>query len=297
MTKKKNELIVPGNQSLLEQTKEAAWNSLSVESKKAYSSDYKSFFDLIQKDPKDVEPNDILKFIEHLESLGRANRTINRKIASISKMFKVMQIAGEIKQNPVDVLKQFKNISFKAYKNLNIGIDIKDIKKAIKVTKDTTENERKIILIIKTMGMSGVRISELTGMKNKDLVKFDDTNYIINLIGKGKKERSIFLSNELVEEIREMFPVKKEVPFIFYTIRGNRYDRKNLWKQMTDFFQKRIEKHVHPHMLRHFFITHKISVEGQDIKAVSRYAGHSEVATTLLYVDTALDVKNSKIKI
>lgn len=55
---------------------------------------------------------------------------------------------------------------------------------------------------------------------------------------------------------------------------------------------------VHPHTLRHVFITHKISTEKRDIKAVSRYVGHADVATTLeMYVDTALDPKSAKVKI
>jgi integrase len=51
-------------------------------------------------------------------------------------------------------------------------------------------------------------------------------------------------------------------------------------------------------MARHFFITYKIYIEKEDIKAVSLYVGHQEIGTTLkMYVDTSLDSKTSQIKI
>lgn len=71
----------------VEQIKTAAWMSLSKESQKAYQSDFKLFFDYIQKAPKNIVATDILKYIEHLEEKGFKNSTINRKIASLSRMF------------------------------------------------------------------------------------------------------------------------------------------------------------------------------------------------------------------
>ncbi len=294
----KNDLLAIGHNKNVLQVKDAAWNSLSEESKKAYSSDYKLFFDFVGKDPKNITADDILKFIDDLEKKDYKNNTINRKIASISKMFKVMVIAGEIKQNPVDVLKQFRNINFKTSKNIHLGLTIDDIKKVVKVTKNTTTQDKKIILIIRMLAMTGLRISEFTGIRNKDILNFDKDNQVVSIVGKGKKERQIYLSNIFIEEIRKLYPVTEKSEYLFYNRLYKRYDRRVLWLQLKTIFHERIGKDAHPHMLRHFFATYKINVEKQDIKAVSKFLGHSDVSITLnAYVDTALDVKNSKIKI
>ena len=86
--------------------------------------------------------------------------------------------------------------------------------------------------------------------------------------------------------------------YLFYNSRMKKFNRKVLWSQITQFSQKRINKHVNPHKLRHFFGTYKINVEKQDIKAVSRYMGHSSTSITMdFYVDTELDTKSANIKI
>lgn len=295
---KKNELAIVKKSTKSIQVKDTAWNSLSAESQMAYAYDYKLFFEFISKDPKDVTASDVLAFIEDLEENNYKNSSINRKIASLSKMFKIMVLAGDIKINPVDALKQFRNISYKTSKNANIGLTMQDIKKAVKILKNSTDKNLRTILIIRMLTMSGLRISEFTAIKNNDIVDFDDGNKIINIVGKGKKERKIYIDNIFLSEIKEVYPDREDIPYLFYTLRSKRYSRKVLWREINKFFKKRINKNVHPHMLRHFYGTYKINVEKQDIKAVSIYMGHSDVSITLnAYVDTALDSKNSKIKI
>lgn len=274
--------------------KQTAWNSLSKESQNSYSFDFKLFFDFIKKSAQDVTANDILKYIDYLRDNNYKNSTINRKISSLSKLFKVMKAAGEIKENPVDILKQFKNISFKTNKEVRISLTIEELKTAVK---NPSANDKWIVVIIKMLAKTGLRISELTGIKNDDIEKYDDKNFVIRIVGKGNKERFIFIENKFLQTIRKQYP-EKGSEYLFYNNRLGRLDRRRLWSEIKRFFLKKIGKRVHPHMLRHFFATHKINTEKQDIKAVSKFLGHSSVSTTLnAYVDTSLDVKNCKIKI
>lgn len=278
--------------------KEAAWNSLSKESRAAYQSDFNLFFSFIKKNPKQVVPNDILEYVNHLQKEGYKNSSINRKVASLSKMFRIMKIAGEIKDNPVETLKEFKKISMTVNREVKIPITIKDVKRAVKIRVNDTLPIRKMALIVKFLSTTGLRISEFINIKNGDIQDYDRGNKIVRIVGKGKKERSIFIGNELLAEIRAAYPEIKECKHLFYTIRKTPYDRRALYAQIKSFFWSRIKKRVHPHMLRHTYITHKISVEKRDIKAVSRFVGHADVSTTLnMYVDKTLDVKESKIKI
>jgi len=280
------------------QIKDLAWEALAEGSQKAYSFDYQLFLKFIKKDLKNIKAGDILKYIEYLEKNNYKNSSINRKIASLSKMFKIMKISGEIEINPVELLKQFKNISYKISKGINIALTIEDIRKTVKKTKTISIQEKKIILIIKMLAMTGLRISEFINIKNKDIYNFNSENKIIKIIGKGKKERKIYISNTFLSEIKKIYPDKKDIEFLFYNTRNNLYNRKTLWIQIKQFFRKKINKNVNPHMLRHFYATYKIFIEKQDVKAVSKFLGHSSVSITLdAYVDTALDVNNSKIKI
>jgi integrase/recombinase XerD len=294
---KKNEIVIYNSNHAID-VKNAAWNSLSEESKNAYQNDYKLFFEYAKKDMKSITANDILGYIEFLRKKDYKNSSINRKVASLSKMFRVMKIAGEIKENPVEVLKQFKNISMKTNREVRISLTIDDIKKATKIKGSDSLTDRRTAMIVRILAMTGLRISEFTGIRYGDITDYDNKNKSIRIVGKGRKERFIYLEKKTIDEIKDLYPRVQECEYLFHTIRKTRYDRKTLWSQIKQFFWTRIEKDVHPHLLRHWFATYKIGVEKQDIKSVSRYLGHADVATTMnSYVDKALNVSESKIKI
>lgn len=289
--KKKNEIQQYKKNEIA--LKETAWNSLSKESQKAYGSDYKLFFKFINKEPKKIVANDVLEFIEWLIKEGYKNSSINRKIASLSKFFKVMIAAGEIKKNPVEKLKQFKKLSFETDKSVKSSLSMNEIKKAIKYP---CKEDKKIIVIIRMLARTGLRISEMINIKKDDIQKYNEKNYIIRIVGKGNKERFIFIDNQFLNTVRKVFFENSE--YFFHDEDGMPLCRKRIWADVKDFFFRKIGKNVHPHMLRHTFVTHKISIEKQDIKAVSKYCGHAKVSTTLdMYVDKALDVESSQVKI
>jgi len=299
MSKKKYEIqLFDNKQVTADQIKTAAWQTLSMASKAAYQNDFDKFFQFIKKPVKNITPHDVLKFLDHLEKEGYKNNTINRKIASLSKMFRVMVLAGEIKTNPVSLLKEFKTITRPTPNTIKVYITIDEIRKALKQSKKFSIQIQKITLMIKMLATSGLRVSEMLNIKKSDITEYDTTNKIIKILGKGKKERYIFIDNSFLDEIYSYYPVSDESEYLFHTHSGNIYDRKYIWKEIKYYFKTTINKDVHPHMLRHFYATHKINVEKQDIKAVSKFLGHSDVSTTLnFYLDTALDEKNSKIKL
>jgi site-specific recombinase XerD len=121
ITKSTTKALAVINQNNALQIKDAAWQSLSQESQKSYGYDYKLFYEVIKKDPKDITAADIQQYVKHLEDSGYKNNSISRKIASLSKMFKVMVMADEIRINPIDILKQFHRLSFKSSKSVQVG--------------------------------------------------------------------------------------------------------------------------------------------------------------------------------
>ena len=293
----KNEIVKYDKKGSLD-VKRAAWSSLSVESQKAYQSDFDLFFSFVDKHVMEITPSDILEYINHLEKTGMKNSTINRKVASLSKMFNILILAGEITKNPVSTLKNMKNISRNVSRQVNISLTIDDIRKVTTIRGSSTEQEKRMSLIIRFLAMTGLRISEMTGIKNADIVDFDKENKKIRIVGKGKKERFSFIDNTLYGEIKKMFPDDEDVEYLFYSIRYHRFNRTQLWRQINQKFTEKIGMDVHPHTLRHFYATYLINVKKRDIKAVSLSLGHSDVSITLMnYVDTALSIDEGKIKI
>jgi len=290
----KNEIVIH-DQNMSIDIKKSAWAGLSKETRKAYSSDYKMFFDFVDKIANEVTGGDIISYIEHLERSGMKSRTINRKIASLSKFFEIAKLAGDIQVNPVRMVSKLTKITRSFSRQAHSNVEKSDIERLVVEYKNGTLQQKKMCVIIRFLASTGLRVSEFIFIKNKDIYG-ENNGKRIRVVGKGKKERFIFISSSMYNDVKRIY--KEENEYLFYTIRRSHYNRKVLWKQINNAFLDTTGKNVHPHSLRHFFATYKISVEKQDIKAVSLYIGHADVSTTLqMYVDTALDNKSAVLKI
>ena len=143
---------------------------------------------------------------------------------------------------------------------------------------------KKIALIIETLAISGLRVSELITLRTK-FSKFTQGVHYFRVIGKGKKERMVYLSDDLLKKIKNVF---KSKDFIFINKKGEPFSRRYIHSEIHKYGQKILEKDVHPHTLRHSFATIKHQ-EGKSIKGISKYLGHSSTSITLdMYVDTPL---------
>ena len=122
---------------------------------------------------------------------------------------------------------------------------------------------------------AGLRIAEALSITSGDC-KATSERVEIRVLGKGKKERKVWITSTLYEEItgtfhgaKHLFESKSLVPL---------HDR-NVAKELGRLGAKHLGRHVTPHMLRHSFATHMIAKTGKR-KAVSEYLGHSSTAIT-----------------
>lgn len=269
---------------------QAGYNSLSPATRRAYETDLNAFCRIVGKDITDVTALDIPAYIDALEKAEHKNSTINRKLYSLSKVFKLYQVAGLINKNPVAELNKVKKITRAVSKQINAQIELADVQAIVTSATRTA-------VIINTLANTGLRISELINIKQSDIENYKTggkTYKRVRIVGKRKKERFVYLSVKLYQDIKRTFTGDSE--YLFHSKNRRPLNRVNLYKQIKQAFKTYTGKDVHPHSLRHFFATYKIRTEKHDIKAVSKYLGHSGTAITLdMYVDTALSPENSMI--
>ena len=140
---------------------------------------------------------------------------------------------------------------------------------------------------------SGLRISELTDLNLGDI----HLNVsLVNVFGKGSKERIVPLNDETVKAIREyllnsrplMHP--KERNAVFVNKNGDRISRVGVFKIIKELAKEAsIYKTISPHTLRHTFATHLLE-GGADIMAVKELLGHEDVSTTEFYTHVSKKV-------
>ena len=142
------------------------------------------------------------------------------------------------------------------------------------------------LLIIKLLIVTGLRISELTNLKVRD-VSPDGSQILVN--GKGSKERIVFVPNRgLQEEFQRYCQLRSEngsmTSPLFLNTAGRRLRAATFRKRLRALSKRLgIEPHLTPHRFRHSAATLLIE-EGIDIRMVQALLGHANLKTTEIYV-------------
>ena len=151
-----------------------------------------------------------------------------------------------------------------------------DISKMLSVT---TNIKHKTILFL--IYSAGLRLGELLELKIGDI---DSESMKIHIReGKGKKDRYIMLSQNVLNLLREYYIIYKPKDYIFEGQKGGKYSPKSVQNIFKNALRKAgIKKKATVHTLRHSFATHLLD-EGTDIRYIQELLGHKRLETTQIY--------------
>lgn len=268
----------------------------------AYKSDISQFQDFLQHtystiDFSEAKPIHIRSWIVALHELKVSNRSINRKISALKSFYRFLRKRNGMEQNPLR-----KVINPKVEKRLPVSIRKEQLDKllmpdrfpdSIKQLSPFQYLQQKLIIDI--LYSCGLRRSELI---NLGLADIDHSRQLIRVIGKGKKERHVPISGQLLQQIFEFTRSReKELQevntldhgYLFITEKGEplypKYVYNLVRKQLTAVTT--VERKS-PHILRHSFATH-LSDAGADLNAVKTLLGHSSLAATQVYMHNTIE--------
>jgi integrase/recombinase XerD len=135
---------------------------------------------------------------------------------------------------------------------------------------------------------TGLRRAELARLKITDI---DSARSMIHVQGgKGRKDRDVMLSPNLLEALREHWRSLRRKPAV-WLFPGNRWhtadhpiSTKVIWLACKEAAQRAgIRKEVHPHTLRHCFATHLLEA-GADLRTIQILLGHRDLEETTIYL-------------
>lgn len=136
---------------------------------------------------------------------------------------------------------------------------------------------------------TGMRISELLNLKKEQI---DKTGRIF-VMGKGKKERFVYLTPRAQEHLKNYLKIHREtnLPYLFIPYRGRNISKKNK-KISSNYLQGKIKRYrellginipISAHSLRHGFATY-LAEQGASPVAIQILLGHESLDTTTRYV-------------
>lgn len=224
-------------------------------------------------------------FLEHLKRHGVESRSAARKLSCLRGFYKWLLLDKRIERDPTINLE-----SPSAWKVLPKSLAESEV--AAMLERGSPDNADAITLrdraILEMLYAGGLRVSELTGLREEDLSL--ETGRVL-VRGKGDKERIVPLGRAAVEAVekylREGRPVLARkrgarASQLFLSVRGAGLTRQWIWSLV-----KAADHHASPHMLRHSCATHMVE-HGADLRTVQTLLGHADIATTQVYTHLAL---------
>ena len=248
---------------------------------------------------KKITLNDIHAFISYLtREYNSKSATRARKISTIRIFFKYLsRNAKLIDINPAQDLE-----SPKLDKRLPKYLSLEDSKKLLNVTsnEDNRNCERDYAIITLFLNC-GMRLSELVGINVND-IDFEERK--LNVIGKGNKERTIYLNDACIRAISDYLQVKPKEGIkhdkkysekaLFLSERRSRISNRTVESIVTKQLQLAglDTKKYSVHKLRHTAATLMYQYGNVDIRALQELLGHESISTTEIYTH----VSNEQVK-
>lgn len=260
---------------------------LSSNTWKNYESDVEKYISFLVKNYKIKMPNEIqLRHVQSfISSLSRHNikpSSQSRKISAIKSFHKFLMKEKYVTSNvaaTVDLPKQVKK--------LPTVLSIKEVDMLLDTLNTETPLETRNKAMIELAYASGLRVSELVGLKLSDLHL--DAGFV-QIHGKGNKERIVPVGeiaidslNFYLENARSQL-IKKHTDCVFINGRdGNQMTRQAFFLIIKDKVkQAGIKKEISPHKLRHSFASHLLK-NGVDLRLIQELLGHEDISTTERY--------------
>ena len=247
-----------------------------------------SIRDLTMSDVAEIDTQMIVNFIAYTRNERKNNSsTRNRKLSAIKSFFRhVHNKKHYIDRNPaadIDGIQKSKTLS----KYLTVDEAVRLLEAVNSDTESKTrQRDFSIIALFLTTGM---RLSELCGL---NLESFDPEITFVKVLGKGSKERIIFLNNAARDAVMSYMRCRLDPRFIrtsdhafFLSGRQTRISPKTVQWMVNKYLSLAGlgSKGYSVHKLRHTAATLMYQSGKVDIRVLKDILGHEQLNTTQIY--------------
>jgi site-specific recombinase XerD len=244
----------------------------SEETRRAYRRDIIKFFNWAKKRPIKITKLDALGDLKHLRDSGISNSSINRSFSAIRSYMRLLVSVDVISKNPFD------RDAIRMPKIQRVpkeGITNEEMKRILSASKNNLEKA-----IICLMAYNGLRRSEVSGLRQRDIYEINDIR-VIEIHGKGDKTRIIPLHVKCYEYMSGLISQDLDRPI--FLIRNKKITSDYIYKIIRRIVKDaNIHKKIHPHMFRAKFASLALE-SGVPITSVQADMGHASIETTAMY--------------
>ncbi len=251
----------------------------------AYRHDLSHLLSFAQEREKKVEEltlEDLQQFSRSLHECGMAPKSHARILSGVRSFYRFLALDGYIETDPSELL-ELPQLGRHLPEVLTVA-EVDAMERSVDVSRPEGHRNRAIIEVLFSCGL---RVSELVNLR---LSAIHAQEHIVQVVGKGNKERLVPISDSALDELELWYAVRchidirpGEEDYVFLNRRGT-----HLTRTMVLIMIKRqarlagITKTVSPHTLRHSFATEMLR-RGADIRFIQAMLGHEDIGTTEIY--------------
>lgn len=267
----------------------AVERDLTPHTVRAYLGDLTSLLDHVARlggdDLDAIDLRALRSWLARQQSLGKARTTIARRATAARVFTAWLQRGGRIEADPGARL-----ASPKAHRTLPEVLRQDEALALVESATSSAAEEGPIgvrdAAILELLYATGIRVGELCGL---DLDDLDFDRYVVRVLGKGRKERTVPFGKPAGLALRRWLTERRGMArdgsgaALFLGARGGRIDQRVVRQVVHD----RVNSipgapDIAPHGLRHTAATHLLE-GGADLRTVQELLGHASMATTQVY--------------
>lgn len=252
-------------------------DGLSKKTIEAYGRHLGRFARTMRKNAEDITTMDIRIFLANYSKTGIKNSTLASETDILRVFFKWLEDEEYISKSPMRKIRTPKTE--------------KRVREAL--TKEEFEILRGGALTLRQKALleffysTACRLEEVENIKKKDI---DWQRLSLKVIGKGNKERTVYISATAQVHIRKYIMSRlDDSDSLFVTERKpiKKMGRRAIQREMDKISeQSELDMNVYCHLIRHTAATHWLG-SGMDITTVQSILGHDNLDTTQIYAQVS----------
>jgi integrase/recombinase XerC len=266
--------------------------SLATRTIHEYEHDLAIFFTYLQPLLDDgltlagLDTRTVREFLTHLKrERDYSASAMNRKIATLKGYFRYLEAESYLAVSPMQRIKSAKEA--RLLPKVLSENEVENLLKASEQPRPNSENPELAArdhAIMELFYAAGLRLSELVGL---DLGDIDRARLSMRVIGKGNKERVVFINQAALQAVDDYLRVRPSVktPALFLNRFHNRLSQRAIQIMFASTLERSsVTRRASPHTLRHSFATHMLE-GGSDLVTIKELLGHESLQTTQIYTN------------
>lgn len=235
-----------------------------------YAEINKALLSYLGKPIEEITTYDIRFYLSVRRQIGHvSNRTLDGMRRCYSSFFSWLAAEGLIRHNPCAALAQIK--CRKTVKKPYSAAEMERIRKACGSIRD--------LALVDFLYCTGCRVSEVSRLDISD-IDFERMECVV--LGKGNKERKVYLTEVAAMHLQEYLNSRKDASEALFIGRGKRLKKNGIETIVKKLGKQAGIENAHPHRYRRTLATNLLD-RGMNIQDVAAILGHADLKTTQVY--------------